>query len=50
MVADELQAGDLLHNLQFGSVKNRSDIDVVFREKVRVQHCLARKGKAGWGL
>ena len=31
-------------------MKHRSAIDAVFREIARVQQCLARKGKAGWGL
>ena len=47
VVAVELQAGDLLYKLQFGSMKNRSVIDTVFREVARVQKYLARKGKAG---
>ena len=50
VVADEIQTAELLHKLQFGSVKERSAIDAVFREIARVQQCLARKGKAGWGL
>ena len=37
VVADKLQEAGLLHGLQFGSVKNRSAIDTVFREVTRVQ-------------
>ena len=50
VVADELQTEELLHKLQFGSLKDRSVIDAIFREIARVKQCLARKGKAGWGL
>ena len=50
VVAEELQAGNLLHRLHFGSVEGRSAIDAVFKEVARVQGCLMRKGKAGWGL
>ena len=48
-VGEESQVGNLLHRLQFGSVKGRSAIDAVFRDGARVQGCLARKGKAEWG-
>ena len=34
--AEELQAGNHLHRLQFVSVKSRSAIDAVFREVARV--------------
>ena len=50
VVAEELHEGNLLHRKQFGSVKSRSGIDAVFREVARVQGCLARKGRVGWGL
>ena len=36
VVADGLQEAGLLHRHQFGSVKGRSAIDVVFREVTRV--------------
>ena len=50
VVADDLQDADLLHNLQFGSVRGRSAVDAVFRQVARVQQCLSRKGNAAWGL
>ena len=50
VVADELQQAGLLHRHQFGSVKGRSAIDVVFCEVTRVQRCQSVGGKAGWGL
>ena len=44
VVADHLQDADLLHNHQFGAVKGRSALEVVFRAVVK-----ARRGMDGGG-
>ena len=46
VVADQLQEVGLLHRHQYGSVKGRSALEVVFRGVTRAQRCLARGGSA----
>ena len=50
MVADHLQDADLLHHYQFGAVKGRSALEVVFRAVVKARRCMAGGGDAGWGF
>ena len=44
VVADELQEAGLFHRHQYGSIKGRSAVEPVFREVVRAQRALAKKG------
>ena len=46
-VAGRLQAGGLLHPIQFGSVKRKSGMDAVVRVVTKAQRILARGGGAG---
>ena len=50
VVADQLQEVGLLHWHQYGSVKGRSALEVVFRAVTRPQRCLARGGSVAWGF
>ena len=52
VVADRIQdyGKDLFHHLQFGSVRGRSAIDVLYRSVVRARKCLAAGGAVGWGF
>ena len=52
VVADRIQdyGGDLFHHLQFGSVRGRSAIDVLYRSVVKVRRCLDAGGAVGWGF
>ena len=45
VVADQLQDTGLFHRHQFGSIKGRSAIEVVFRALTKVQRCLHGGGK-----
>ena len=40
VVADHLQDADLLHHYQFGAVKGRSALGVVFRAVVKARRCM----------
>ena len=50
VVADRIQdfGGELFHHLQFGSVRVRSVVDVLYRSVVRVRRCLYVGGGVGW--
>ena len=50
VVADQLQEAGLLHRHQYGSVKGRSALEVVFRAVTRAQRCLAKGGSVAWGF
>ena len=49
VVADRIQdfGGDLFHRLQFGSVRGRSAVDVLYRSVVRARRCLDAGGGVG---
>ena len=46
VVADHLQDTDLLHHHQFGAVKGRSALEVVFRAVVKARRCMDGGGEA----
>ena len=50
VVAHELQEVGLFHRHQYGSIKGRSAVEPVFREVVRAQRALAKKGGVAWGM
>ena len=50
VVANYLQDADLLHHHQFGTVKGRSSLEVVFRAIVKASRCMDRGGDAAWGF
>ena len=52
VVADRIQdfRGELFHHLQFGSVRGRSAVDVLYHSVVRAQRCLDATGGVGWGF
>ena len=52
VVADRIQdfGGDLFHHLQFGSVKGRSAVDVLYQSVVKVRRCIVEEGDVGWGF
>jgi len=50
VVADQLQEANLLHHHQFGGVKGRSALEVVFRAVVKVRRCIAKGGEVAWGF
>ena len=52
VVADRIQdyADELFHRLQFGSVRGRSAVDVLYRSVVRVRACMDKGGSVGWGF
>ena len=52
VVADRIQdlGGDLFHHLQFGSVKGRLAVDVLYRSVVMARRCIDEGGDMGWGF
>ena len=52
VVADRIQdfGGDLFHRLQFGSVRGRSAVDVLYRSVVKARACIDEGGSVGWGF
>ena len=52
MVVDRIQdfGGELFHHLQFGSVRGRSAVDVLYRSVVRARKCLDGGGGVGCGF
>ena len=52
VVADKIQdfGGDLFHYLQFGSVRGRSAVDVLYRLVVRARRCLNVGGELAGAL
>ena len=50
VVADHLQDADLLHHHQFGAVKGRSALEVVFQAVVTARRCMDGGGDAAWGF
>ena len=52
VVADRIQdyGDELFHRLQFGSVRGRSAVDVLYRSVVRAQVCMDKGGSVGWGF
>ena len=52
VVADRIQdiGGDLFHHLQFGSVKGRSAVDMLYRSVVKARRCIDEGGEVGWGF
>ena len=45
-----MQDADLLHHHQFGAVKARSALKVVFRAVVKARRCIDGGGNAAWGF
>ena len=52
VVADRIQdfGGDLFHHLQFGSIKGRSVVDVLYWSVVKARRCIDEGGDVGWGF
>ena len=50
VVADHLQDADLLHHHQFGAVKGRLALEVVFRAVVKAMRCMDGGGDAACGF
>ena len=50
VVADHLQDAHLLHHHQFGAVKGRSALEVVFQAVVKARRCMDGGGDAAWGF
>ena len=52
VVADRIQdfGGQLFHRLQYGSVRGRSAVDVLYRSVVRARACMDGGGSVGWGF
>ena len=52
VVADRIQdfGGDLFHHLQFGSVRGRSAVDVLYQSVVRARRCLDVGDAVGWSF
>ena len=52
VVADRIQdyGDELFHRLQYGSVRGRSAVDVLYRSVVRARACMDGGGSVGWGF
>ena len=52
VVADRIQdfGGELFHHLQFGSVRGRSTVDVLYRSVMRARSHMNEWGGVGWGF
>ena len=52
VVADRIQdfGGALFHRLQYGSVRGRSAVDILYRSVVRARRCMDGEGSVGWGF
>ena len=52
VVADRIQdyGDELFHKLQFGSVRGRSAVDMLYRSVVRARACIDKGGSVGWGF
>ena len=52
VVADRIQdyRDELFHQLQYGSVRGRSAIDVLYRSVGKARHCMESGGCVGWGF
>lgn len=52
VVADRIQdfVGELFHPLQFGLVRGRSAMDVLYQSVMRAHRCMHGGGSVGWGF
>ena len=52
VVADRIQeeGSSILHHQQYGSVRGRSAVDVLYKSVVRARHCLENGGSVGWAF
>ena len=52
VVVDRIQdfGEDLFHHLQFGSVRGRSVVDVLYRSVVKARRCIEERESVGWGF
>ena len=52
VVGDRIQdfGGHLFHRLQYGLVRGRSAVDVLYRSVVRARRCIDGGGSVGWGF
>ena len=50
VVADRIQeeGGSILHHQQYGSVRGRSAVDVLYKSVVKARQCLENGGSVGW--
>lgn len=51
-MADRIQdvGTELFYHLQFGSVRGRSAVEVLYRSVVKVRRCIDEEGSVGWGF
>ena len=52
VIADRIQddGGQILHHQQYGSVRGRSAVDVLYKWVVRTRRCLEDRGSVGWAF
>lgn len=52
VVADRIQAvgKQILHHQQYGSVRGRSAVDVLYKSVVTARECLENQGSVGWAF
>ena len=52
VVADRIQkeGSSILHHQQYGSVRGRSAVNVLYKSKVKVRQCLQNGGLVGWAF
>ena len=52
VVADRIQdyGDELFHRWQYGSVRGRSAVDVLYRSVLKVRACIHKGGGVGWGF
>ena len=52
VVADRIQeeGSSILHHQQYGSVRGRSAVDVLYKSVVKASQCLVNRGSVGWAF
>ena len=52
VVADRIQeeGSSILHHQQYGSVRGRSAVDILYKSVVKARHCLDHGGSVGWAF
>ena len=52
VVADRIQeeGSSILHHQQYGSVRGRSAVEVLYKSVVKARHCLESGGSVGWAF
>ena len=51
-MADRIQeeGSSILHHQQYGSVRGRSGVDILYKSVVAARHCLDHGGSVGWAF